>query len=171
MRIETERLVVDDIRKEDKEAYFLNISHDKEVLKTFICRYQPDMDSFDFEKYLGRTDLFAIRKKETGELIGIFVECEIDRENRSLEIGYGIGSGHWGNGYMTEVVNAMISYYFRETEFRTVYASFFPENTASRRVMEKCGMTFSHIREKELTYLGKERDLIYYKIEARSEKP
>lgn len=53
---------------------------------------------------------------------------------------------------------------FSHTEFETIYASFFPENTASKRVMEKCGMTFSHVNKNEFTYLGKERDLIYYKI-------
>ena len=66
---------------------------------------------------------------------------------------------------MTEAVKAMISFYFTRTDIETVYASFFPENTASRRVMEKCGMTFSHINEKEITYSGIERDLVYYKIE------
>lgn len=60
----------------------------------------------------------------------------------------------------------MLSYYFAQTEFRTVYGSFFPENTASKRVMEKCGMTFSHINENEFDYLGKQRDLIYFKIES-----
>ena len=47
---------------------------------------------------------------------------------------------------------------------RTVYASFFTGNDASRRVMEKCGMTYDHFSEKELTYLGVERDLMYYAI-------
>ena len=40
-----------------------------------------------------------------------------------------------------------------DTAFKTVYASFFPENIASKRVMEKCGMHFDHLNEKELTYL------------------
>lgn len=166
MRIETERLIVDEIRPEDKENYFNNISHDRDVLKTFVCLYQEDIASFVFEKYLGRTDLFAIRKKESEALIGIFVECEVKPETHSLEIGYGLGSRFWGKGYMTEVVKAMLDHYFKETAFRTIYASFFPENTASKRVMEKCGMTYSHTVENEFTYLGKERDLIYYKAEA-----
>lgn len=169
MRAETARLIIDEIRPEDKEDYFVNISHDQEVLKTFICQYQENLETFQFEKYLGRTDLFAIREKESDHLIGLFVECEVNRENRSLEIGYGLGSTHWGKGYMTEAVKAMLDYYFEHTDFRTVYASFFPENIASKRVMEKCGMRYSHTVEKELSYLGKERDLIYYKIEATHE--
>ena len=166
MNIETKRLLVNDIKPEDKENYFNCISHDKEVLKTFVCRYQEDLEDFDFSGYPGRKDLFAIRNKEDNELIGIFVECEQDEENHSLEIGYGLGSNHWGKGYMTEVVTAMLSYYFEETDIKTVFASFFPENTASKRIMEKCGMTYSHTTENEFTYLDKERDLIYYKIDS-----
>ena len=36
-RMETERLILDSIRESDKEDYFINISHDKKVLETFIC--------------------------------------------------------------------------------------------------------------------------------------
>lgn len=31
--------------------------------------------------------------------------------------------------------------------------------------MEKCGMTYDHFSEKELTYQGVERDLTYYAID------
>lgn len=164
MYIETERLIIDEIQKEDKENYFINISHDKEVLKTFICTYQEKIEDFNFERYLGRSDLFAIREKESKKLIGIFVECEVNKQNKTLEIGYGLGSGYWKKGYMTEVVKAMLSYYLNEAGFTTVYASFFEENIASKRVMEKCDMEYSHTCYKELEYLGKERNLIYYKI-------
>lgn len=165
MKLETERLIVDEITAEDREDYFVNISHDKAVLETFVCLYQEDLETFDFDRYLGRTDLFAVREKASRRLIGIFVECEVDPAAGSLEIGYGLGSRYWGKGYMTEAVSALLSYYFEQTSFTTVYASFFPENTASQKVMEKCGMTFSHVHEKEFTYLGRERDLIYYRIE------
>ena len=164
MYIETERLIIDEIQKEDKENYFINISHDKEVLKTCICTYQEKIEDFNFERYLGRSDLFAIREKESKKLIGIFVECEVNKKTKTLEIGYGLGSGYWGKGYMTEVVKAMLSYYLNEAGFTTVYASFFEENIASKRVMEKCDMEYSHTCYKELEYLGKERNLIYYKI-------
>ncbi|MGM9880907.1 MAG: GNAT family N-acetyltransferase [Bacilli bacterium] len=164
MYIETERLIINEIQKEDKENYFINISHDKEVLKTFICTYQEKIEDFNFERYLGRSDLFAIREKESKKLIGIFVECEVNKQNKALEIGYGLGSRYWGKGYMTEVVKAMLSYYLNEAGYTTVYASFFEENIASKRVMEKCDMEYSHTCYKELEYLGKERNLIYYKI-------
>lgn len=163
--IETERLLIDRLRESDRENYFINISHDREVLKTFVCMYWEDLESFDFGRYVVRDDILAVRKKESGELIGIIVESDIDPVKRSLEIGYGIGSSHWHKGYMTEAVRALIGYYFRENLYDTVFASFFPENIASRHVMEKCGMVYSHTCLHEFVYLGKPRDLIYYRID------
>ena len=164
--VETERLCIDPLREADKGDYFENISHDRKVLETFICRYQETLADFDFAPYLGRRDLFAIRLKETGRLLGILLF--FDETAESCEIGYGIGSAHWGHGYATEAVHRFLQYLFIEKGLQTVYASFFPGNDASRRVMEKCGMTFARISEKELTYLGRERDLIYYRIDRQT---
>ena len=160
--METERLVIDPIRETDKADYFHHISHDKRVLETFICRYAESMETFDFSSYPGRKDLFAIRLKETGRLIGIILYS--DEKEDACEIGYGLGSSFWGRGYATEAVRCFLDYLFREKGFRTVYASFFTGNDASRRVMEKCGMRFHHVSPKELEYLGKARDLTYYSI-------
>ena len=160
--METERLILDPIKGSDKEDYFINISHDKKVLETFICRYAETMEEFDFSSYPGRQDLFAIRLKETGRLIGIVTF--FDEKDGSCEIGYGIGSGYWNRGYATEAVRRFLEYLFREKGLHTVCASFFTGNDASRRVMEKCGMRCSHFVEKELIYLGVPRDLTYYVI-------
>ena len=164
--METERLILDPVKETDKEDYFNNISHDRKVLETFICRYAETLEDFDFSAYPGRADLFAIRLKETGRLIGII--DFFDEKEGSCEIGYGIGSGYWGHGYATEAVRRFLEYLFCEKGFHTVCASFFTGNGASRRVMEKCGMTFDHFSEKELTYLGAERDLTYYTIHRKT---
>ncbi|MBO4413528.1 MAG: peptide chain release factor N(5)-glutamine methyltransferase [Clostridia bacterium] len=163
LRMETERLIIDRVRESDKEDYFTNISHDKKVLETFICRYAETLDEFDFSAYPGNARIFAIRLRETGRLIGILTFFDDTAE--SCEIGYGLGSRYWNAGYATEAVRRFIRYLFGERGLRTVYASFFTGNEASRRVMEKCGMTFCRFSEKELTYLGVERDLTYYSLD------
>ena len=160
--METERLIIDRVRETDKADYFYNISHDRKVLETFVCRYAETLEDFDFSTYLGRDDLFAIRLKETGRLIGIILY--FDETEGSCEIGYGIGSRYWHQGYGTEAVRRFLGYCFEEMGFKTVTASFFIGNEASRHVMEKCGMTYSRYSEKELTYMGVEKDLIYYTI-------
>ena len=63
MIVETDRLIIDYLRPEDREDYFHSITHDREVQKTFICNYCDTLEAFDFSKYLGRTDILAIRKK------------------------------------------------------------------------------------------------------------
>jgi RimJ/RimL family protein N-acetyltransferase len=120
------------------------------------------LEEFDFSSYPGRQNLLAIRLKETGHLIGIILY--FDEKEDSCEIGYGIGSEFWNQGFATEAVKRFMEYLFREKGMRTVYASFFTGNDSSRRVMEKCGMSYDHFSEKELTYLGIERDLTYYAI-------
>jgi len=160
--VETERLMIDAIREADREAYFRNISHDRKVLETFICNYADNLEDFDFSGYLEKPFLYAIRLKETEQLIGILVLC--DETPTSCEIGYGLGSAYWNKGYATEAVRRFIQYCFEDKGFKTVYASFFTGNEASRHVMEKCGMTYDRFSEKELTYLGIERDLTYYVI-------
>ena len=154
--MKTERLIIDQIKETDKEDYFINISHDKKVLETFICRYADTLEDFEFSSYPGRQDLFAIRLKETGRLIGIILYFDEKEDS--------IGSAFWNQGYATEAVRRFLEYLFREKGMQTVYASFFTGNDASRRVMEKSGMTFDHFSEKELTYLDVERDLTYYAI-------
>ncbi|MBQ7647113.1 MAG: GNAT family N-acetyltransferase [Clostridia bacterium] len=161
-RMETERLIIDRIRETDKEDYFNNISHDKKVLETFICRYAGTLEEFDFSPYLNREDLFAIRLKETGRLIGIILYFDV--KNGECEIGYGIGSAYWNKGYMTEAVKCFLGYLFYGKGLDSVCASFFTENTASGRVMEKCGMEYRLTVINELMYLGIERDLVYYCI-------
>ena len=160
--METERLIIDPIRESDRQDYFENISHDRKVLETFICRYAETPEEVDISPYTGREDMFAIRLKETGRLIGIVLY--FGAKDDACEIGYGLGSSWWGRGYATEAVRRFIDYCFGEKGFRTVCASFFTGNEASRRVMEKCGMTFSRFAEKELVYLGAARDLTYYSL-------
>ena len=133
------------------------------MLETFVCRYAETLEEFDFSSYPERDDLLAIRLKATGRLIGIILY--FDEKDGACEIGYGIGSAHWNRGYATEAVKRFLAYLHREKGLHTVYASFFTGNDASRHVMEKCGMTYSRFSEKELTYLGAERDLTYYAIQ------
>ena len=162
MQLQTERLIIDSIKENDKEDYYINISHNKKVLETFICQYAERLEEFDFSPYLGRKDLFAIRLKSTEHLIGIILF--FDKKDSTCEIGYGIGSKYWNCGYTTEAVKAFLEYLHKEEGIQTVYASFFTGNYGSQRVMEKCGMSYSHFSEKELTYFGVERDLTYYVI-------
>ena len=86
--METQRLIIDRIKETDKQDYFINISHDKKVLETFICRYAETPDELDITPYISNESMFAIRLKETGRLIGIILW--FDEKDGACEIGYGI---------------------------------------------------------------------------------
>ena len=71
----------------------------------------------------------------------------------SVEIGYGLLGEFEGQGYATEALQAIIGE-LHEMGFKRILAGFFEGNTASQKVMEKCGMHLNgNIDEEE--YRGK----------------
>ena len=59
-----------------------------------------------------------------------------------IDLYYGLAPAHWGKGYMTEAVRAVIDAAFTShPDVNRIQADANPENPASLRVMEKAGMT------------------------------
>jgi RimJ/RimL family protein N-acetyltransferase len=58
------------------------------------------------------------------------------------KIGYWIGEAYWGRGIITEALNAMSEWAFRELNLVRLYAKVFARNQASARVLEKAGYIF-----------------------------
>ncbi len=63
------------------------------------------------------------------------------------EVGYWIGTRWWGRGLIPEAVAALARHAFTELDLAALWGSCFTENTASRRVMEKCGFRFVRTEE------------------------
>ncbi len=84
---------------------------------------------------------FAIVLRDTGEVIG-GITIEPSEQHRRASLGYWCAIGFWGHGYATEAVRAIIDYGFRALALHRVYADCHGDNPASRRVLEKAGMTF-----------------------------
>ena len=86
--------------------------------------------------------LTVVTLKDTGEVIGTCNFGSTSRENE-WGFGYSIKQEYWGNGYATELVKSIIK--FGNSEGITDFvASCAIENTASGRVLEKCGMHKNH---------------------------
>ena len=92
--------------------------------------------------------------------MGFVNDCGM--EDNEIEIGYVIHPDYQGHGYATEAVRAILSEP-REMGFHKVSAGHFAENTASRCVMEKCGMQRSKVTTEE-EYRGKHYVCYYYEI-------
>jgi RimJ/RimL family protein N-acetyltransferase len=70
---------------------------------------------------------------------GIGIAPQQDVHRRSGEIGYWLGRRHWNRGIMTEAVAAVTEHAFVELDLVRVHTSVFAWNSASIRVLEKCG--------------------------------
>lgn len=57
------------------------------------------------------------------------------------ELGYRLSRDAWGHGYATEGAQALVRRAFAELGVREIVATTMAVNTASRRVMEKAGLT------------------------------
>lgn len=70
------------------------------------------------------------------------INLRIDHQHRRGELGYALARRHWGNGYMTEAVRAVIDAAFVSLpSLARVQAGANSRNRASIRVMERVGMS------------------------------
>ncbi|MDF7665488.1 GNAT family N-acetyltransferase [Bifidobacterium sp. ESL0745] len=99
-----------------------------------------------------------LKKAEPGDHAGEFVREAIDGhslfegvDESKLEqalahddgdrvLGYWIGRPFWGQGMMTEALQAMIRHAFVDLKCNAVWGGHYVENPASGKVMEHCGM-------------------------------
>jgi len=63
-------------------------------------------------------------------------------EGRTAEVGYTFAREHWGNGYATEALAAMVDYLFLELGVTRVVGMLHPDNPASAMVLERTGLLF-----------------------------
>ena len=91
-----------------------------------------------------------------GKNIGYVQLCQID--DGSWEIGYHIAKQFTGHGYATEAVKAFLPVMAQKLNIKEVYGICLAENTASVRVLEKCG--FVQIFQGLGVYQGKESEIV-----------
>jgi RimJ/RimL family protein N-acetyltransferase len=85
-------------------------------------------------------------------------------EGRNAELGYALGRAHWGQGYATEAVGAMVAL-ARERGLEALEAHAFPENPASARVLEKAGFADLGLVERDYPKRGGLRQVRKYRKE------
>ena len=97
-----------------------------------------------YERFEG-FGVWAAIERSTGEFLGWFEFYPWkDVGPEEVELGYRLRRSAWGKGYATEGSRALIRKAFTELGVQRVVAETMTVNTASRRVMEKAGLT--HVR-------------------------
>lgn len=80
------------------------------------------------------------------------------------EMGYALSRKYWNQGYMSEAVNAMMEFGFREMHLNRIEAKCQVNNIASARVMEKVGMQLEGILRQQLFVKDEYWDIKIYSI-------
>lgn len=95
-----------------------------------------------YERWDGKFGLFGARENDGGAFIGWFcLRPEPDGPLDEVELGYRLRQDAWGNGYATEVSQALLAKAFTGLDVRLVWGETMCVNRPSQKVMEKVGMT------------------------------
>lgn len=86
-------------------------------------------------------------------VIGLVPQPDVYKN--TAEIGYWIGEPFWSKGIATEAVNLITRHAFNELNFIRIHTGVFQHNTASMRVLEKCGFKNEGVFEKAVVKNGK----------------
>jgi RimJ/RimL family protein N-acetyltransferase len=109
---------------------------------------------------VGEAVNMIIELARTGDLVG---DCAmLWRSHGQAEVGYVLNPAHYGRGYATEAVEALLRLCFEEMGLHRVAARCDARNTASWRVMERAGMRReAHLVQSELIKGEWTDELIY----------
>ena len=148
--METARLRLRSFRDGDVTALHERVFSDPEVMRyiprgpaTTIDRTRAAVERFMQHERAHGYSLWAVERKDTGELIGDCGLYRVEGKGPEVELAYHFTKPAWGKGYATEAARASLAFGFTEAGLDEIIAICFPEHTASRRVMEKCGMTYA----------------------------
>jgi ribosomal-protein-alanine N-acetyltransferase len=145
-RLETERLVLRRLTVEDADDYF-EFASDSEV--TRFLRWGPHPNKEHTLGYLqgvldeyskGEDGPWGIELKTPSKVIGIVHLMQLDTHHKKAQIGFVLARAHWGTGYMTEALNAVLEYVFTELQLNRIEALSIVGNRAAVRAMERVGM-------------------------------
>jgi RimJ/RimL family protein N-acetyltransferase len=145
--LETERLVLRAPRLGDVKA-IAALANDRRIAENTARIPHPykatDAEDFVSAANVGGETVFLITQRHgaaSGPILGACGFMQVDRH--PPEIGYWLGLKHWGKGYATEAVRAVIDHAFTDLDCEALQASARVTNPASRRILEKCGFQWT----------------------------
>ncbi len=144
--------------KEEDTAQLTHILNEPEVVKYLSSKIPKPYTLQDAQWWISTGSKFGIVKaiECNGTLIGCIGADRGEFEyQRSAEIGYWIAKDYWRQGVATQAISELIPLIFTTTDIVRLFASVFSENTASMRVLDKCGLKLEAIHKKAIYKDGK----------------
>ncbi|MDB5209725.1 MAG: N-acetyltransferase [Sediminibacterium sp.] len=113
----------------------------KVALTSIIDRIIPQYINYGYGRW-------AMHLKGSLEFIG-WCGLKYRPERDEVDLGYRFKQPYWGKGYATEAALATLQYGFETLDIPVITAMAHIDNTASLKVIEKCGMQFQGFEEVE----------------------
>jgi RimJ/RimL family protein N-acetyltransferase len=104
-------------------------------------------------------DLAMILKAD-GSLVGGAALKRGVEDFMTAEIGYTFHPRVWGRGLATEVAQALVDFGFRDLGPQRIWATCWPENHASFRVLQKAGLSFEGLLKGNAFVRGRLEDAL-----------
>ncbi len=145
--IETERLVLRTFTEDDGMLIY-ELNKDPDVTK---YTGDPVRDFEHARQILEQVILpqyalynhgrWAVHVKSDFEFIG-WCGLKARTERNEIDLGYRFMKSAWGKGFATEAAFACLKYGFEKLNLPRIVGRAMPQNIASLKVLEKCGMKY-----------------------------
>ncbi|HEY9005848.1 GNAT family N-acetyltransferase [Ohtaekwangia sp.] len=142
-QIACERLLLQRLRYEDAEEIFYTYASKPEATQFMSWATHKSIDDTrSFIQYAtwawkeGTDYSYTIRLRDSGKLIG---SLGVVNEQGKIQFGYIFSPNYWGKGYATEACQKLMPILQRQKDIFRIGTFVDAENTASIRVLEKCG--------------------------------
>jgi ribosomal-protein-alanine N-acetyltransferase len=125
---------------------------------------QPKYDRQSFDQLLAEaavdsTEFFFIVRSADEKIVGTIALSQIFRKRfQNAYLGYLLGSGFTGNGFMTEAVRLVLKFAFLDLKLHRVEANVQPDNEPSKAVLRRNGFINEGYSRKYLKIGGRWRD-------------
>lgn len=147
--LRTERLTLRRPDSEDAIPMFANWASDPEVTRylTWPAHDRVEVTQWVLDSWIRdsrKADFYQwmIVPDFVGEPIGTISAVRIDDAAGEIEVGYCIGRLWWHRGIVSEALQAVMHFFFREVGASRISARHDSRNPHSGAVMRKCGMVY-----------------------------
>ncbi|MCH8332117.1 MAG: GNAT family N-acetyltransferase [Bacteroidetes bacterium] len=142
--IKTRKFLLRHYQKGDEISLVKNINNEK-IMK-YTLRIPNPYKMSDANEWI-HYNMEMLTEKDPSEInMAMIVEKEVvgglgftNIDVHKAELGYWLAEGLWNQGLMTDAVKRMTKAGFKDLKFKRIYATVFPDNEASMKVLEKAG--------------------------------
>jgi ribosomal-protein-alanine N-acetyltransferase len=162
--LKTTRLTLRELRDDDADAVYALFSHPAVVrfhdLDLFTERAQADAFIVRMrQRFAHRTGIRWAIVRADDRVIGTGGFNRWRPDDRVAYVGYDLAFDAWGQGIMPEALRAMIRFAFERLSVNRIEAETELDNTASMRVLAKCGFQAEGVLRQRYFWKGAFHDM------------